>query len=623
MSNKLTNEAATTKSLNTRQYQEVRMRPLIPTVVIVTISCVAKFITADVYDHLMPTWKPDPNTCEDKCVEWNKIPNINDQREMNSKWRYNKPPSDAGSSCAMPGGSAGKFECDGCSIDDVTNSYAGPWCYCNTPKKGQNHTQYCIAPTNVPEQINLQIADSTSVVVSFVTREEHAPTSKEPPIAHFGETETDLKKIKGVTHHYKKLSEVEKISYSLHFIKFAGLQPGKQYYYKVQSPTSSISKLFSFRGVNPKEPKFAIYGDMGHSKYNPMENLKNACEAGKIDFLVHMGDHAYDLGGATDKRGDAYMNVYQPALSSCPWIPIIGNHEANDGDNFNRYLNMTFGETLGRDDTIIKSTATSVLGDFLTKATLFGLGFHSPIPSKTSRYFALTLGLVHIIGLDLNNLDSDQLKWLDKDLASVNREETPWILASSHFPMYHPLMQGNLNASSNFFLGEGHEKFTTSGHDFVPLQCASNDNKVCNDQTVGEWLKAQQNKLLPLLRKYGVDLYDAGHVHDYAVTWPICNNGTICKNMQGKNLTSYKNPLGTVHVTEGNGGVPGVAGKNTIIGCNSTSPSWCRKRGTGGAFGIIKIFNNTHLQYSHHENPTNKVTDEFVIEQHNHGPFSL
>ena len=42
---------------------------------------------------------------------------------------------------------------------------------------------------------------------------------------------------------------------------------------------------------------------------------------------------------------------------------------------------MTWGETLGdsddEDDTSIRSTADSALGEFLTKATLFGLGFHS------------------------------------------------------------------------------------------------------------------------------------------------------------------------------------------------------------------------------------------------------
>ena len=26
---------------------------------------------------------------------------------------------------------------------------------------------------------------------------------------------------------------------------------------------------------------------------------------------MHMGDHAYDMDGAGDKRGDSYMNAYQ------------------------------------------------------------------------------------------------------------------------------------------------------------------------------------------------------------------------------------------------------------------------------------------------------------------------
>ena len=45
-----------------------------------------------------------------------------------------------------------------------------------------------------------------------------------------------------------------------------------------------------------------------------------------------------------------------------------------------------------------------MLGDLLTKATLLGPGFHSRVPSNTSRYFSVDIGLVHIAGLDLNNL---------------------------------------------------------------------------------------------------------------------------------------------------------------------------------------------------------------------------
>lgn len=39
-------------------------------------------------------------------------------------------------------------------------------------------------------------------------------------------------------------------------------------------------------------------------------------------------------------------------------------------------------------------------------------------------------------------------------------------------------------------------------------------------------------------------------------------------------------PQGTVHVTEGNGGVPGVVGTSTMTDCGDAT-AWCRKHGTG------------------------------------------
>ena len=68
------------------------------------------------------------------------------------------------------------------------------------------------------------------------------------------------------------------------------------------------------------------------------------------------------------------------------------------------------------------------------------------MPSHTSRFYSVDLGLIHFVALDLNlyngvdlcgeNCRQAQLKWLEEDLRHVNREVTPWIVAMAHFPLY-------------------------------------------------------------------------------------------------------------------------------------------------------------------------------------------
>ena len=41
------------------------------------------------------------------------------------------------------------------------------------------------------------------------------------------------------------------------------------------------------------------------------------CKNNKVGAIVHMGDHAYNLGYSGDRRGDAYMNAMQPLLATC------------------------------------------------------------------------------------------------------------------------------------------------------------------------------------------------------------------------------------------------------------------------------------------------------------------
>jgi len=490
--------------------------------------------------------------------------------------------------------------------------------------------KYCEPPRGVPEQINLQFAAPGVVVASFVTFDPFFnPASPSKPEAKFALEGENMTSILGLSHHYDKLSKAESTDYTFHFIKFGGLKAGQKYEYKVFSGLEGgeWSEKFSFRAPvsadTPAVTRFASYGDMGSSHYNCMGNVLKDCADGKIDAVLHMGDHAYDMGNGGDRRGDAYMNTFQAALATCPWIPVIGNHEANDGDNGDRFLNMTYGEAAYQNLSSLRSTATTALGDFLSKSTLLGAGSHSGTPSHTSQYFSVNLGLVHIIGIDLNSPaliapGSPQYEWLVEDLESVDRSVTPWVFVTSHFPLYHAAAAMNQDASAAYYTGDAAEAFSATGHEFKPRRCDA-DTMQC-ETSVGELFGSLQTSLDPLLAKYKVDVYNAGHVHDYSSTWPICytynataGNGTsdICKGDDGKPIHSFANPKGTVHVTEGNGGVPGVVGTYNVT--HLTTPAWGRVHATGGAYGRWIATDAKTLTYEHVQNNGGEVTDTWTI----------
>lgn len=101
------------------------------------------------------------------------------------------------------------------------------------------------------------------------------------------------------------------------------------------------------------------------------------------------------------------------------------------------------------------SSATSALGHLLSKATLYGAGVHGSTPSQTSRYVSVDFGLIHMVGLDLNNLDDDQVAWLEADLAkaNANRAAVPWVMVMSHFPIYHSLVATHGSSSARHYRG--------------------------------------------------------------------------------------------------------------------------------------------------------------------------
>jgi hypothetical protein len=125
-------------------------------------------------------------------------------------------------------------------------------------------------------------------------------------------------------------------------------------------------------------------------------------------------------------------------------------------------------------------------------------------------------------------------------------------------------------------------------------------------------------------------VYNAGHVHSYENTWPLCDflTGALCRDSKGTELKTFDEPRGTVHITEGNGGVPGVlatfgvqpCNKTTTPGTHATNWTGCRVFGYGGAYGRI-IATPTTLTYNRIANNGGVLTDTWTMTQHNHGPF--
>ena len=501
-------------------------------------------------------------------------------------------------------------------------------------------------------------------MVGFVTHERAPPTA--PPVARLGRaggpSTTDLS---GVSHWYEtshangskscvqvtgSTRKCTARNLTLHFIKFPALEPRQAYTYQVRSGAAGAawSQPYTFRAPyghgsgsgGSDVTRVAIYGDMGNVGGNNMGNLLADCARGTIDAVVHMGDHAYNMGNGNDYHGDAYMQAFQGVLATCPWLPVIGNHESTMGEGKDRvdlsteqrYLNQTWGVIFGQDGAAIatstaRTTATTSLGHLITRGSFFGAASHGARPSRTSQWYSVDLGLIHFVMLDLNPgppavFAGAQAAWAASDLAAAdaNRANVPWIVVTSHFPLYSAVFNepGAWTASAAWYDAEVAESERTG--DGTPWSatahyeaCAKGDaDNATACTTVRDVVDAQRASLGQLLDLYHVDIYAAGHVHSYSTTWPIFGGAVANK--------SLVDPHGTVHVVEGNGGVPGSHRRSKIVNCTRSAPQEppapldvFRICGQGMNYGRLVATNASVLTYEHVNNENGRVEDTWSI----------
>jgi acid phosphatase type 7 len=254
----------------------------------------------------------------------------------------------------------------------------------------------------------------------------------------------------------------------LHRVMLDGLTPSAKYHYRVGDGEDSWSEWYPFQSPPYLRDDFGrvgddstkgegvgcVFADLGISNGLSTERIKTEGARGTYDYMVHVGDIAYDLFSDESRVGNQYMDLMMSATARYPLNVAEGNHEK--GDNFTEY-NLRFKS--------IEDLAGRVSD------------------SHSNHYYSYDVGLIHYVVVSTEVYSyptmaaagpspytaAQQLQWLEEDLKRVNadgqREKTPWVVLLGHRPWYTAL----------------------NGW-------AQIDDLAC---------------------KYGVDLYITGHVHNY------------------------------------------------------------------------------------------------------------
>jgi len=223
--------------------------------------------------------------------------------------------------------------------------------------------------------------------------------------------------VTGYTTTYKQSSLT---SQSVHRVRLRQLAPGQEYHY-IYGGSSSLLQFdddsaFSFRTPRHSQAnstvKAVIFGDMGSINGRALPYVGEEIATGRVDFLFHLGDFAYDLYTLFGINGRYFMSKIEQVSSLVPYQTIPGNHEMEN--EFSEYRNLF---------------------------TMPGYEMRAP---KNDFFYALRIGPLKIVAIntelyyDASSIDAKerQKAWLAKELKRTNRSETPWLITMGHRPFY-------------------------------------------------------------------------------------------------------------------------------------------------------------------------------------------
>ncbi|KAG4914636.1 hypothetical protein GLYMA_19G026600v4 [Glycine max] len=447
--------------------------------------------------------------------------------------------------------------------------------------------------SNFPEQIALAISSPTSMWVSWVTGDAQIGLNVTPVDPASVGSEVWYGKKSGK---YTSVGKGDSVVYSqlypfeglwnytsgiIHHVKLKGLEPGTRYYYKCgDSSIPAMSQEHYFETFPKPSPnnypaRIAVIGDLGltsnststidHLNYNdPSMILMVGDLTYANQYLTTGGKGASCYSCAFpdapiretyQPRWDGWGRFMEPLTSEIPMMVIEGNHEIEPqagGITFKSYLTR-----------------------FAVPAEESG--------SKSNFYYSFDAGGIHFIMLgayvDYNSTGA-QFAWLKKDLQSVDRSVTPWLVAAWHSPWYN----------------------SYASH-YQEFEC-------------------MRLEMEELLFRYRVDIVFDGHVHAY--------------ERMNRVFNYTLDPCGPVYITVGDGGniekvdvdhaddpgkcpsagdnIPefgGVCKSNFSTGpakgnfCWNKQPEWSAFRESSFGHGILEVVNSTYALWTWHRNQDN------------------
>ncbi|XP_068659967.1 probable inactive purple acid phosphatase 27 isoform X2 [Aristolochia californica] len=210
----------------------------------------------------------------------------------------------------------------------------------------------------------------------------------------------------------------------IHSAVMTGLKPSATYSYKYGSDSVGWSEQINFKtppAGGSNELQFLAYGDMGKAprdlsiehfiqpgSISVAEAITEEVARGKVDSIFHIGDISYATGFLVE--WDYFLHLITPIASGVPYMTAIGNHERD-------FLNS--GSVYGSPDSGGECGVP------------YETYFPMPTLGKDKPWYSIEQGSVHFSVISTEhdwNEGSEQYEWIKKDLGSVNRARTPWIV---------------------------------------------------------------------------------------------------------------------------------------------------------------------------------------------------